>query len=624
MVGEALEFKMKFSEKSWTIGKIVDLEYAFLQDKNVLRETILKKRDREIYLQHIPEEDPPSRGDIIALWLDEIKRRKGHPYRPSPISPDHAAMGNDFPIDDDPSDGWSEGDPSLTFPGKLYEETLALGGLIMVVAGLLAGFSLCLSFFTYTGHQPLNVSYFLAVILLPQLFLLILISGFFLSMKFKWIDGRYHQPYPIITKIMERLFLILLRPMGQNVSKKVSQESKTQMSAVLGIVQQGKAVYGLLFFWPLFKIVQLFGVAFNCAVLFFILFRVLFFDTAFGWQSTLQVGADAVNQVVTLMALPWSWIRPEGFAVPSFDHIVGSRIILKDGIFRLATEDLVSWWPFLCMSVVIYGMLPRLLLFGYGKLALSRELKKLSFDHADCTRLLRRMVTPHVGLEGQAVGEIREYNRHVTSPDTTIYENSGTRRDRDCYIKMETDEQLREKPMQTKKSSQIPPSGNALSPCIALVPDDLQGGVNADAFNQLMQALHGLFVIGIIPMEMDASQTVEAVKQMESAWQDDGGKQGVERAEDKAHYPLSFETPAIVLLLEAWQPPIKEILDFIKAMREKIGQRRALTVLLLGKPTPKTIFTPASKVDWDIWRLKLTALGDPWLSMEEIVELKAQ
>jgi hypothetical protein len=228
------------------------------------------------------------------------------------------------------------------------------------------------------------------------------------------------------------------------------------------------------------------------------------------------------------------------------------------------------------------------------------------------------MVTPHVGL----------------TPTTNHERLDMSLADNSSQIKMNTADSLEEKAMQTKKNPLSHPSGDSFSPCIALVPDDLHEGVNADALNQLMQALHGLFVIGVIPMEMDAGQTVEAVKQMERAWQDGRKqgvknaayevKQGVERVAAEAHYPLSFETPAIVLLLEAWQPPIKEMLDFIKAMREKIGQRRALTVLLLGKPTPKTIFTPASEVDWEIWRLKLTALGDPWLSMEEIVELKEQ
>ena len=74
-------------------------------------------------------------------------------------------------------------------------------------------------------------------------------------------------------------------------------------------------------------------------------------DIAFGWQSTIQFSSDAVYTFVKIFSLPWSWIEPLSIVNPTYAQIQGSRMVLKDGIYHLATPDLVSWWPFLLLSV---------------------------------------------------------------------------------------------------------------------------------------------------------------------------------------------------------------------------------------------------------------------------------
>lgn len=469
---------------------------------------------------------------------------------------------------------------------------------IGIVVGIVLGSILCLSFFTYTGHRPLNVSYFLAATLLPQMVLMVTLILFFVSRKLKWGHGD-GASYPLLHRGIDRLFLFLGRSLERSFSKGISNEKRVQLSASLGVLRRTRQIYGTLFFWPLFKQMQLFGMAFNGTVVCFIVFRVLFFDTAFGWQSTLQLGADAIERIVTVMALPWSWIEPGGFAVPTFDQIVGSRIILKDGIYRLATQDLISWWPFLCMAIIVYGFLPRLFLFGYGAMALRRTLRRVSFDHADCIRLIRRMTTPHIDLETKRGKEVVDILGSGNGNDNPL------------------DKKKKEMKGDVSKSQAILP----LSPCIMIVPDELHSEMCVDGLDRLMRSLHGLTVLGMVPMLMDLERIMESMGQMEAAWrsQEKMG-QGSSQKIDHGTFPKPFEMPAIALLLEAWQPPIKEILDFIRSLREAVGPKRAITVVFVGKPSAKTIFTPVSEVDWEIWRMKLTALGDPWLSMEEIVD----
>ncbi len=616
----------------WTIGNIIDLEYALKQDVVCSDEKVLKKRDRQIFFKHVRPclmqqqgEDnidlsdlfragASLRSKVMAVWLERIKA--------DPIEQHDKEWG--------------------VFPGTLYEEVLSLMRIIFFLAGASVGFSLCLSFFSYTGQHPLNISYFLALTLFPQLALLLFFSGFYLILKLKLIDQSSFVPYPFLYTAVEKLFMFLNR----SLLTKISRHQLSAIDTALGIVRQEQQVYGLVFFWPLFLVMQLFGIAFNGAVLLSILFRVFFFDTAFGWQSTLQVGADAVEKLVTLVALPWSWIQSSGFAVPELEHIVGSRMILKDGIYRLATEDLVSWWPFLCMAVAVYGFLPRAILFLTGRVALKRSLEQLTFDHGSCSRVIRRMFTPYVVTNG--------------AKNSTEAEGYGLKAKNGNGNGNET-----EYAADSYEYSGIFP------PFIALVPEDLHEFMDEAHFMNLMESVHRCHIIDIIQTGMDFDLALEHIKnacsyqigtnrpyiKVENSQDITTDRRGIgtDRADigtdrrgigtDRAdigtdrrgigtdrqyietdrHYDDFHEKSGdnrkqgILFLQEAWQPPITETLSFIKSVRKCAGQKTPLMVALVGKPQPGTLFTPVGETDWEIWKMKLATLGDPWLSMEKII-----
>jgi hypothetical protein len=69
--------------------------------------------------------------------------------------------------------------------------------------------------------------------------------------------------------------------------------------------------------WPLFLQAQLFGVAVNVGLLLITLFKIATVDLAFGWQTTLKLGAEGLNSLVQLVALPWSWLLPEQISAPT-------------------------------------------------------------------------------------------------------------------------------------------------------------------------------------------------------------------------------------------------------------------------------------------------------------------
>jgi len=69
----------------------------------------------------------------------------------------------------------------------------------------------------------------------------------------------------------------------------------------------------------------------------------------------------------------------------------------------------------------------------------------------------------------------------------------------------------------------------------------------------------------------------------------------------------------VLILQEAWQPPIEEFFAFLDDLREVVGKKLLITILLIGKPTPHTLLTEVRDRDYTIWQQKVLAKGDPYL-----------
>ena len=99
----------------------------------------------------------------------------------------------------------------------------------------------------------------------------------------------------------------------------------------------------------------------------------------------------------------------------------------------------------------------------------------------------------------------------------------------------------------------------------------------------------------------------------------------MERSEDEELAELKDLMSAtgskdILLLQEAWQPPIQELLSFLRRMREIVGEQPTIIVALIGKPATDTLLTPVRKLNLQIWQQKLATLADPGLQLVELVK----
>lgn len=520
----------------WNYKDIFDLEYFLHKDSTTEAES-LRLRDRDIFLQHIEpslSQYPKGQERLLILhnWL-EYRRR----------------------IEFGASDTLS--------PGALFAEAHRTLRLICLVVGLFFGSIAGLSFFNYAGTNPVNIFSFLVFFIFTQmaLVLLLLISG--LS---RWLLHGKNIAMPLAIRIMGGLITRTILWGHRNILGRMWAESRESLAASLGLLKGKQRIYGSLFFWPVFVLTQLLAIGANAGIFAATLFRILTSDVAFGWQSTVQFSAQALYSFVKVSSLPWSWFIPQDFAHPSLAAIEGSRIILKDGISHLATQDLVSWWPFLVLCLLYYGLIPRIALYFLAIYMQYRSLAELRLQHAPCTRLLQRMQTPRVST--QAASEFRGTSDNIALPDASV---------------------VAERQPAVDQAPQLP--------VLVLIPDEIYALQQEDALTSLLAPL------GLHP--------ADRVRFMESYEADRGVLEFLSRYDWSA-------TGGIVILMEAWMPPLMAFLSFLKQIRTSVGPEIPITIELLGKPSADFLPTPVSTVDWAIWAKKITSLGDPILTLEPI------
>jgi hypothetical protein len=353
-----------------------------------------------------------------------------------------------------------------------------------------------------------------------------------------------------------------------------------------------KKKYGLLLVLPFFFLMQLVAVGFNIGVLSATLFKVLATDIAFGWQSTLQLGSEAVLRLVQAIALPWSWLVPEHLAYPNLEQISGSQLVLKDGIYHLATGNLVSWWPFLCLAVGVYGLLPRLVLLLAGCLKERSLLASLPFNTASHRQLLQRMATPRLSTESKP--EVTTTVQPAITPEAVLDpvgspHVTATGRGAEQQAKVDTGA-----PDPGSKAPE-PDLGEQV---VVLVPDELFEDCSAQELSALVTARLG--------RQITSTQRFDLAEDVES----------LPVVRQKEQQP---PVDSILMLQEAWQPPIEDFFYLLRQLRAQLGPEVLLSILLIGKPKAETIFTETRTQDYTIWQQKIVALGDPYVECLQLV-----
>ncbi|MFP7754684.1 DUF2868 domain-containing protein [Thermodesulfobacteriota bacterium B35] len=561
----------------WNIADVLDLEYLLALDGEE-DPNLLAGRDRSIFLESAETgqgRETADPGPILLQWLRHRRRLLA------------AEDGTD-----------------TVLPGRLWQEVYRLARLLALLAGLVFGGGLAYSFLSYTGVRPVNVALYFAGFILSQLTLLLLIA---VTALYRILFRRGLQSSLLYGLLVRLLAAAVLRLKGA-VLRRLDGRRRLSLQAALGSSRMRLHAHGALLFWPAFILVQLFAVGFNTGVLGATLLKVATADIAFGWQSTLQVGAATVARLVRLIALPWSWFVPAHIACPSLSQVEGSRMVLKEGIYHLATADLVSWWPFLCLSVVFYGLLPRICLLVAGHLGLRRALDRLSFDSPACRRLLRRMLTPTLRTgtgEDQAAATadsprpVEKATRRQTGAGGREPDLAPVTGEEDGAGKEAGQAAGREK-AQGREAAVAGPEPHRTTTLLVLVPDELQDHCPSSLLDDLVRERTGASLGRVLVMggeDEDPEALLVRIRNRCAGSGPDG----------------------ILVIQEAWQPPIREFMVFLAGLRELLGPGGVVVVALVGKPAPGGLFAPVRPLDREIWQQSLAALAVPGLEVMEVV-----
>lgn len=521
----------------WGLNDIINLEYLLKKDEAEQESSSPQdyvKRDREIYLRYInpleKRDGDLTRGQVLMRWLihkTEFEKK---------------AKGAD-----------------ALLPGDIFLEIYTLVKYSLIVAGFIVGSAMVFSFLNYQGTEPLNVTAYLGGFILTQIFLLLLLMTMSIIRRFKNQTLRSSIIFILFNNLVSKLF----HRIRKNRWRDLSAAQRQGLEAVLGVIRGKRLVYGSLFYWPVFILSQLFMVAFNVGILCATIFKVIGADIAFGWQSTIQVSPVFVFKLVEWIALPWSWFVPSGLAYPSLTQIEGSHMILKDGIYHLETSDLVSWWPFLCLALIFYGLLPRLLLLIFGATLERRRINTVAFNHEPCESLYRRMLIPAIDFTGCPDKQ--------ESPETYSTGNQGKGLEK---FRME------------------PPKRTLL----LLVPHEISDTLPEKGLLEIILKTTGYRHINKMIIDEEGIMDGHFLNGLSLS-----DKKGIDSD--------------LLVIQEAWQPPIRETLGFIKKLSDIQGRTGAIMVGLIGKTGNGGNLTMVRDHEWDVWYKKIKSLGNPYISL---------
>jgi len=133
-------------------------------------------------------------------------------------------------------------------------------------------------------------------------------------------------------------------------------------------------------------------------------FFVLLLLSGFGfvWGSTFGITEHVVKALVDIAAAPWA--TAVSSAVVSSDIIVASQF--QQGVTRFGNAEIMvtrQWWPFLIMSMSVYALLPRIILWWLTRIFYRRGMRLSLLSTPGAERILSRMKTPHVTTEGESL-----------------------------------------------------------------------------------------------------------------------------------------------------------------------------------------------------------------------------
>ena len=456
-----------------------------------------------------------------------------------------------------------------TEPDKKHQPTIGeqvVGLLLFTYLGLgIAGFFLgltamasALAFEKHTNVIPLWSILIGSQILLLALWMLAILPT-------RWthhLPGVQYLQHGVrfIGLVPTRLFFQLLRWCAPLKSHQLHEFS--------GEFQRSGSLYGNLARWVGMLLTQVFALTFNLGLLLAFLALSYGNDPTFGWRSTMLT-SEQMHKIMETVAWPWSAVWPE--AVPTLEVVSYVKDSSKENVRHTLDpeqriKDVRMWaslWPFLLASLCFYGLLPRIGTLLVSLFQVHRHARPDPQHNLALRTLLSRLRRPRIVFESDNPAN----KAHDTLPGRDV---------------------------PTCDWSDTPPVGVFQWSGIDL---------NSKEVAQQLRDNFGVEIAFCARVgELDPQQDEIALGRL------------------TGHATGQTNAMRVVVLVESWESPDADYLDFLERLRQRVTSATEIAVVLC----------PAHRIVGDdisghqesglpnaekIWRAFLNRSGDPNLSL---------
>jgi hypothetical protein len=557
-----------------SLEDLVDLEMQLQVDRD--RDSHdLRRRDAEIG-QKIDAQRLVEKGDdrrLFLAWLKDVR---------------------------------TEADPHQPSPGRQVKLFLEIVGLVLAIFGLSLGFGAVTGWLRMDPTEPVNAVFFWSVIIGVQILLLgVWVVAILPASWLGVLPGA--EAFQMLLRLVARALPLIVAWLAT----RISPEHRVLLGRVRGTLQSWSWVYGKIRFWKLVGLTQVFAVAYNVGAILAFVGISYGNDPAFGWKSRLLT-PEALHRIVQILSAPWSWAWPA--AAPTLEHIHLTRYSSLDPRYREMFESRggevdawVLWWPFLLACLIFYGLGPRLVTLLIAQWQSRRALARVKLDHGDFYKLKDRLTRPLVETQALKPELGDEPKASPPAQGATVAPQV-----RSPEIRQNVDPAWREPPTRQNISpvSETPaPSSKTETPQPVRSAPRAQRTVVRWAGVNLSRDDLAALVRKRLGVETADVHTV-------------GDLQG--KGDEMTLAALENDGEGEVLMVvESWEPPIADYVDFLTDLRHAVGRERMIVVLLYNRDAQGSP-SPSRPQDVRVWRDQIAAMGDPWMCVEELVEIAPQ
>jgi len=287
--------------------------------------------------------------------------------------------------------------------------------VILAVAGLASGWGLARAVLYYTGQAPINIIHVLALLVLPQLLLLML-----------WLLAALPLRLPLFSSLQSTLQLLNPGRLAGLLARLFPHQRRHKLELLWdseNALLLAPAARWLFSLWS-----QLFAFWFNVGLLGAAFYLISFSDLAFAWSTTLNLDNSSFQRMLAALSWPWHALVPE--AVPDPGLVELSRYYrLDEGALTSGPDaaqraaSLGGWWPFLVAALVCYGLLPRLLTLLFSWLRFRHHLARALPRLPGAPELLARMNSPLISTAAlqPETGARLPSGEDLSAPQGTAY-----------------------------------------------------------------------------------------------------------------------------------------------------------------------------------------------------------